>query len=69
VKQRTEDHKKSIACAVRDAFSAAGALRMLGLKIAGGNYETLYNHIRKYSVRDAWLDEVTATVRSWGSTV
>lgn len=42
---------------------------MLGLKIAGGNYETLYNHIRKYSVRDAWLDEVTATVRSWGSTV
>lgn len=50
MKQRSDQHKRVIALAVQRAFSAAGALKRLGLRVAGGNYKTLYSHIRQYGL-------------------
>lgn len=43
-----DDELKKIADAVAVSFSAAQALRLLGLRVAGGNYATLYRLIARF---------------------
>lgn len=47
-KQRSEEHRNAISQAVANSRSAAGALKFLGRRVAGGNYKTLYAHIAHY---------------------
>lgn len=44
-KQRSYEQKCAVEDAVRLSPSAASALRMLGLRVAGGNYKTLHSQI------------------------
>lgn len=48
--QRTPEHRAAIAEAVAKSSSAAGALKRLGRRVAGGNYKTLYAHIERYKL-------------------
>lgn len=49
-KQRSNEHRTAISDAVAKSLSAAGALRYLGRRVAGGNYKTLYAHITRYDL-------------------
>jgi len=50
--------QREYECAVANAISAAGALRLLGLKPAGGNYAVLHGRIREHGISTAhWLGQ------------
>lgn len=50
---RRQERATEITSAVANSYSVAGVLRMLGLRVAGGNYKTIHAEIKRLGLSTA----------------